>query len=166
MNIRLSAKLKEKIQELAKESDIKTSDFVRQTLEEAIEGKSKKDEEEILSPFSNRERHLLQAVAFIAHTDTGKPIVECMKLALEVGGENFQNLSNLSEVSREEAEKQAMHLNRIASERLKVSPLANVFIRIIILTFFGLTYDQHIFDVTPLSISTMEAIKEQLEKQK
>ena len=165
MNIRLSAKLKDKIQELAKENDLKTSDFVRQTLEEAIEGKSKKNEvEEMLSNFTNHERHMLQAIAFIAHSDTGRPIVECMKIVLEVGGKNFQNLSHISEFNREEAERQAMHLNELSSQKLQVSPLAIVFIRIIILTFFGLTYDQDIFQLTPLSISTMEAIKEQLDK--
>ena len=167
MNIRLSAKLKDKIQELAKENDLKTSDFVRQTLDEAIEGRFKRNEgEEILSKFSNHERHMLQAVALIAHTDTGRPIVDCMKIALEVGEKHFLNLSNISELSREEAERQAMQLNKIASQKLQVSSLAIVFIRIMILTFFGLAYDQEIFQLTPLSISTMEAIKEQLEKQK
>lgn len=167
MNIRLSAKLKDKIQELAKKKDIKTSDFVRQTLEEAIEGTSKKvEEDEILSAYSNRERHLLQAIAMIAHTDTGRPVVDCMKIALELGGTNFQNLTNITSLGREESEKQAMQLNKVASEKLQISPLAVVFIRIIILTYFGLAFDQNIFDVTPLSIATMEAIKEQLEKEK
>ena len=109
---------------------------------------------------------MLQAVALIAHTDTGRPIVDCMKIALEIGGKNFMKLTNISSLSREEAEKQAMQLNILASQKLQVSPLAIVFIRIVILTYFGLMYDQNIFEVTPLSINTMEAIKEQLDNQK
>lgn len=166
MNIRLSAKLKDKIQGLAKDKEMKTSDFVRQTLEEAIEGKSRHiEEDELLSDFSSRERHMLQAVAFIAHTDTGRDIVDCMKIALELAGENFKNMASISNLTRGEAENQAMQLNDLASKKLQVSPLAVVFIRIIILTFFGFTYEQNIFELTPLSISTMEAIKEQLDLQ-
>ena len=69
----------------------------------------------------------------------------------------------MSEINREEAEKIAMILNELVAEKLHVSPLAIVFIRIIILTFLGLAYDQNTYEVISLSISTIEDFKEQLE---
>ena len=71
MNIRLSEGLKKKITDLAKEKDLKTSDFVRQVLEDAIKDKPREIEGKI-SNYSMRERLILQAAAFIAHADTGR----------------------------------------------------------------------------------------------
>lgn len=167
MNIRLSPKLKDKLQELAKENEQKTSDFVRQTLEDAIEGKVSKEQNKLnLSNFTNRERHILQAAAFIAHVDTEKPMIDCMKAALQTVKAKFKDLPNTTTLKREEREEQAKKLNTIVAKELGVSPLAVLFIRIIILTFFGLAYDQDIFQMSPLSIETIEEMRKQLNKQK
>ena len=168
MNIRLSETLKNKITDLAKEKDLKTSDFVRQTLEDAIEGRSRQGDNEFsLSNLHSRERYILQAIAFIAHTDTGKPLVDCLKVALEVAEkQKIKDFVDPTKFSREIREKQILKINEIVSEKLQISSLALTFIRLMITTYLGIIYNQEIFQATPLSVRTMEEIKQSLDQGK
>ena len=166
MNIRLSEGLKKKITHLAKEKDLKTSDFVRQTLEEALKEKPR-DEIENISNFTSSERIILQAAAFIAHTDTNRPLVECLKIALDVAKEQkITEISDPTKLSREEREKFTLEVNNSVTEKLQVSDLALTYIRLILVTYLGLIYNQDIFQMTPFSMEAMKGVKEQLDLQK
>jgi predicted transcriptional regulator len=168
MNIRLTSELKDKIQELAKERDVKTSDFVRQTLEDAIEGKSIERERNLFTAnILTRERHILQAIAFIAHTDTGRPLVDCLKIALqEVKDQEMTEMVDPIKYTREERETHALKINTAVAEKLRISPLALTFIRLILTTYFGIIFNQDIFQLTPLSMETMGEIKSFLNQNK
>ena len=168
MNIRLSENLKKNISNLAEEKGLKTSDFVRQTLEEAVEGKSTDEINNLLkSNFSNREKIILQGVAFIAHTDTGRPLIDCLKTALDVAEEKkLTKIADPNNVNREEREKITLEINKVVAEKLQVSSQALVYIRLVLTTYMGLLYNEDIFRMTPLSMLVMEEIKEQLDKQK
>ena len=89
MNIRISSNLKQKIQKLAKENNIKTSDFVRQTLEEAL-GKKDSMEKRILTleeNFTTDQKKLMSrmmyAAAHIANIDTNLPLEQCLSITLQ-----------------------------------------------------------------------------------
>lgn len=168
MNIRLSETLKKNITNLAEKKGLKTSDFVRQTLEEAIEGKSSLEITNLLkSNFSNREKIILQAVAFIAHTDTDQPLIDCLRTALEVAEEKKINqIADPINVSREEREKITLEINKVVAEKLQVSSQALTYIRLLLTTYMGLLYNEDIFRMTPLSMLVMEEIKEQLDDKK
>ena len=167
MNIRLSEKLKENITNLAEEKGLKTSDFVRQTLEEAIEGKSKENIANLLKTnFSNREKIILQAAAFIAHIDTGRPLVDCLKIALKVAEEQkITEIADPMNISREEREKITLDINKVVAEKLQVSNKALTYIRLILTTYIGLLYNEDIFRMTPLSMKVMDEIKDHLDEQ-
>ena len=168
MNIRLSESLKKKIITLAGEKELKASDFVRQTLEEAIEGSSREEHNErLLKNFQSGQRHLLQAAAFIAHTDTGRPMVDCLKIALEIAeSQNISELSDINKLTREEREGMTLQVNEVVAQKLQVSPLALTFIRLMLTTYIGVLYNQEIFQMTPLSMKTMEEIKQILDTEK
>ena len=119
------------------------------------------------SNFSNQERIILQAAAFIAHTDTGKPLIDCLKTALEIAEEQkFTGITDPMKFSREEREKLTLEVNDITAKKLEVSPQALTYIRLMLITYLGIIYNQEIFQMTPLSMKTMEEIKEHLDKQK
>ena len=166
MNIRISANLKEKIQLLAKNSDLKTSDFVRQTLENTIEGKV--NNPSYLGNLSNlkkREQNLFQAVAFIAHIDTGKPIDHCMQVIAKIGAD-FTDFDNLTNLSREEREKESINVRENVAQELNTSPLGRMFISLIVLTYYGIVYEEDYFKMTPLSLDVLEMMRNHLEQQK
>lgn len=168
MNIRLSENLKKNITNLAEEKGLKTSDFVRQTLEEAIEGKSNNSFNNLLKPnFSNREKIILQAAAFIAHIDTGRPLVDCLKIALDVAEEQkITEIPDPMSLSRDEREKRTLEINKIVAEKLQVSNQALTYIRLILTTYIGLLYNEDIFRMTPLSMLVMDEIRVNLDSQK
>lgn len=154
MNIRISENMKDRITEIAKKKNIKTSDFVRQTLEEAIEGKSQSEINELLiTNFSNRETIILKAAAFIAQTDTGKFMADCLKIAMQVAKEfNLASIADPTKISREEREKQTMEINKEVSKRLQVSPKGNFLIHLLLVTYMGINYNEDIFhSMTPLT---------------
>ena len=166
INIRLSEGLKKKITDLAKEKDLKTSDFVRKTLGDALKEKSKENLVEIAN-FTSRDRIVLQAAAFIAHTDTVRPLVDCLNIALEVAKQQMSTeIADPMKLSREEREKYTLELNSTVAKKLQVSKQALTYIRLLLVTYLGLIYNQDIFQMTPLSMETMKGIKEQLDLKK
>ena len=168
MNVRLSESLKKKIIALAEEKDLKTSDFVRQTLEEAIEGGSVEDtKDKLLKNFQSGQRQILQAAAFIAHTDTGRSLVDCLKTALEIAeNQKITEIADIDKLTREEREEITLQVNDLVAQKLGISALALTFVRLMLTTYIGVLYNQEIFQMTPLSMKTMDEIKQNLDKEK
>ncbi|MFW9930317.1 MAG: hypothetical protein ACFFD1_13055 [Candidatus Thorarchaeota archaeon] len=162
MNIRISADLKEKIQSLARERNLKTSDFVRQTIEDAIEGKPSISKEQSFA------QSVLRAGGLIAQIDSGKSIHVCMQTIFQVAEENYVELYGFSsKMSREERELEGLKVKDAIAKKLNLSPIASMCIVLMITTYHGFLYNQDILQIPlPLSTFFLETLNLLLEQQK
>ena len=67
-------------------------------------------------------------------------------------------------MSRIELETAYIKIQKRIKDNLHLSDLAIAFISLLVVSFTGMIYDEHYFDVNPMSILTLERLREQLQK--
>ncbi len=171
ITIRISPELKQQLQESAKLHSMKTTEFIRQTLERVgdpkqidVEARVEQLEKHILGYFwRNMEIIVIKALAMVVSMDKNMPIDQCLFLvstkATEVFGTSPSVATQIPRSKREEMDLKFVH--KVQSD-LDLSPIAIMAISLIISTYLGMVYEEEIFQLTDFSMQTMQYLRDNL----
>ena len=165
LNLRISTDLKKKLSEISDKKGISMSDLIRQNLENVIINKDiienrissletmfDKDHKKLI-------KRMLYAAANIASIDTGLPLDQCLSTTLRIVDEfGIQNL-DITHMTRDEIEIEYLKIQEKIKEILHLSDQAIAFISVLILSFMGIIYNEHFFDMSPMSVITLERLR-------
>ena len=169
LNLRISADLKSKLSEISDKKGISMSDFIRQNLENVVISKDKIEqsisalEEKFITDQGKLLKRMMYAAANIASIDTGHPLDQCLSITIQtaekVGIQKFDFLK----MSRDEMETQYLEIQERIKKQLQLSDPAIAFISDLISSLMRILYNEHFFDVSPLSIITLESVRKVLQ---
>jgi hypothetical protein len=169
VNLRIQSELKSKLSEISDKKGISMSDFIRQKLEEAIISKDKIEHRiaSLEKAFSTEGgkliRRMMYAGANIASIDTGLPLDHCLSITIQTL-EEFDILEiNMMQLSRADLESIYIRIQEKIKEKLQLSDRAIAFLRVLFASLTGMLYDEHLFDMSPMSVITLERLRKELQ---
>ena len=124
LNIRISSELKTQLTRVSEERNLSLSDFIRTTLENAInngedlENRISSIEDKMNIDWDKHERRVLYAGATIANLDTGIPMDKCMATTLDVINDMNINFSKFLALPRVEMEQAYLGVQKTIKEKL------------------------------------------------
>lgn len=108
---------------------------------------------------------MLQAAATISSIDTGIPLDECIATTIEAFEDEDITFSDMLQLSKEEMETKYIQIQARIKQKLNLSNMAIAFISLMGSTFSGFTFDQPVFDISPLSVITLKRMRETLQNE-
>ena len=167
INLRISSELKSQLTRVAAEQGISMSDYIRQTLEDSIQGDTVKEritsiEEQLKTTSDLNISALLDAASLIGSIDTNLPIEKCYSISLQIATQAQLDPEQLLSLSRVEMETNYLTVQDKIKSELGLSDRAIAFISLMFTTFTGITYKEAIFAGKPLAIKTLERLRYQL----
>ncbi len=169
ITIRISSELKEQLYEIAEQRDIKPSEFIRQTLESAVDP-NQIDTETRLDllegqihgyEWTNIQIKAIKAAATVISIDKNMPIDQSLANVSKVTREAYSGDPSIADqLSRSNREKTSLQMIHQLQSDLDLSSIAVLALNLIVCTGLGIHYDEDIFQVTDFSMLTMQYIRD------